>query len=75
MMKILRRLGWPLRLKGPRWKDHGHHVSNNHRSSYTDWFKMVELPVISQLIEKDENKSVKWTIDKLSDEVARLFNQ
>ena len=41
----------------------------------TGWFKIVELPVISQLIEKDGKKSIKWTIDKLSTEVARLFNQ
>lgn len=41
----------------------------------TGWFKMVELPVISQLIEKDGKKSIKWTIDKSSAEVARLFNQ
>ena len=41
----------------------------------TGWFEMVELPVISQLIEKDRKKSIKWTIDKSSAEVARLFNQ
>jgi hypothetical protein len=41
----------------------------------TGWFEMVELPVISQLIEKDGKKSIKWTIDKSSAEVARLFNQ
>ena len=41
----------------------------------TGWFKIVELHVISQLIEKDGKKYIKWAIDKLSDEVARLFNQ
>ena len=39
------------------------------------WFEMIELHVISQLIEKDGKKYIKWAIDKLSDEVARLFNQ
>ena len=39
------------------------------------WFKMVELPVISQLTEKDGKKYIKWTIDTSSAEVARLFNQ
>jgi hypothetical protein len=41
----------------------------------TGWFEMVELPAISQLIEKEEKKTIKLTIEKLSAEVARFFNQ
>ena len=41
----------------------------------TGWFEMVELPVISQLIEKDGKKYIEWTIDTSSAEVARLYNQ
>jgi hypothetical protein len=39
------------------------------------WFKMVELPALSQLSEKDITATIKWTTDKLSAEVARLFHQ
>ena len=41
----------------------------------TGWFKMIELPTISQLIEKEEKNTIKWKIDKFSAEVAILFNQ
>ena len=41
----------------------------------TGWFKMVDLPDISQLTEKDRLKSIKWRIVKSSVGVARLLNQ
>ena len=39
------------------------------------WSRMVEPSAIPQLIEKDRQKTIRWMIDKLSAEVARLFNQ
>ena len=41
----------------------------------TSWFKIIELPIASVTVERDEGEITKIVIDKSSAQISRLFNK